>query len=55
MACRFFGRGAGCKARPWMLKQVQHDELGATASYPKTDAKKGLSYNIRLCQPSSDA
>jgi hypothetical protein len=27
MACRFFRRRAGLKLRPWMLKQVQHDEI----------------------------
>jgi hypothetical protein len=39
MVRRFLRRGAGCKARPWMLKQrghrrSQHDELVATAPHP---------------------
>ncbi|WP_141237133.1 hypothetical protein [Sphingopyxis sp. GW247-27LB] len=28
MACRFLQRSAEREVRPWMLKQVQHDEVG---------------------------
>src|SRR3546814_858255 len=48
MARRLLRRSAGRERRPWMLNQVQHDDI--KRPLPTSKQKLGLSYIIRLCQ-----